>query len=472
MQLDELELQLVVDPDAVDAAFRRACILAALERGDDAMQAYRSILDRTPGHFGALNNLAMLMYERGARRAALQAYTLLVERHPDSAIAHTHLAKVLHDEGRADDAAAHYERAIALDPTAASAHHGLATILSERGDETAAARERRLGFTHRPVTFRQYRGGGDALRVLVLGVEGEGNVPLASFLDDKLFATASLIVEFYDSDAALPPHHVVFNAIGDADRCTLALTAANALLAQTDAPVLNPPAAILLTGRVANAERLGALEDVIAPRFAIFPRWLLERTEPSAALRASGFAFPILLRAPGFHTGQHFVKVEDDASLSKALQGLPGTAVIAIEYLDTRASDGMFRKYRVIIVDGEIYPLHVAISADWKVHYFTADMAGNAAHRAQDAAFLADPRGVLGSRAYAALERIVATLGLDYGGIDFALDGQGNVVLFEANATMIVQPPPADEIWTYRRKPVERIIKAFQAMLRNRAATE
>ena len=83
----------------------------------------------------------------------------------------------------------------------------------------------------------------------------------------------------------------------------------------------------------------------------------------------------------------------------------------------------MFRKFRVMFVDGRLYPLHLAISPDWKVHYFTADMAQSDANRRRDAEFLADMASVIGPRGMAALERINATLGLDYGGIDFAVNG-------------------------------------------------
>jgi len=469
MQLDELELTLVLDPDALDKSFERACILGALGRTDDAMHAYRDVLHQRPDHFGALNNLAVLLLDRGSLRSALQAYRLLVARHPESAIAHSHLATVLRDAGDADEAIEHFQRAIEIDPTTGSAHHGLASIFSERGDEQAAARERRLGYTHRPVTFGRFRGDGEPVLVLVLGVESEGNVPTKSLFDNRIFAVASLLVGFYDAESPLPPHDVVFNAIGDADRCALELTAAETLLARTDAPVINAPSTVLLTGRVANGDRLGAIPDVITPRFAIFPRWLLDRTEPAAVLAANGFSFPLLLRAPGFHTGQHFVKVDQLADVSKALNGLPSNAVIAIQFLDTRNADGAFRKYRMIIVDGEMFPLHLAVSNDWKVHYFSADMIDNPEHRAEDAAFLEDPRGMIGERAYAGLEKIVQTLALDYGGIDFSIDPSGKVVLFEANATMIVQPPPPEAMWNYRRKPVERIITAVHTMLRDRA---
>jgi hypothetical protein len=468
MQLSELDLELVLDPDALDKAFERACILGALGKFDEAMHAYHDVLRRRPEHFGALNNLAVLLNERGLQRSSLHAHEMLVERHPDSAIAHTHLASVLHDAGRSDEAVAHFERAIAIDPTTASAHHGLASIFSERGDEQAATRERRLGYTHRPVTFGRFRGEGDPVRVLLLGVDGEGNIPTKSLFDDRIFAIVSLLVGFYDAEQALPPHDVVFNAIGDADRCALELTAANALLAHTRAPVINPPGNVLVTGRVANGERLRELEDVITPRFAIFPRWLLDRTQTAAALEASGFGWPLLLRVPGYHTGQHFLKVETAGDAAAALASLPGTAVIAIAFLDTRGKDGSFRKYRVITIDGKIFPLHLAVSRDWKVHYFSADMVDNPEHRAEDAAFLEDPRGVIGERAYAALERIVATLALDYGGVDFSLDADGRVVVFEANATMVVQPPPPDAIWDYRRKPVDRIITAVHEMVRTR----
>src|ERR1700679_1294806 len=61
-------------------------------------------------------------------------------------------------------------------------------------------------------------------------------------------------------------------------------------------------------------------------------------------------------------------------------------------------------KYRVMMIGGKIYPLHLAISRNWKVHYFTSDMADKPDHRSEEAAFLADMPAVLGDKAYRALE--------------------------------------------------------------------
>jgi hypothetical protein len=147
------------------------------------------------------------------------------------------------------------------------------------------------------------------------------------------------------------------------------------------------------------------------------------------------------------------------------VEQLPGQEITVIEFLDARGADGKVRKYRAMMIDGQIYPLHVAISSQWKIHYFTAEMAERADHRAEDAEFLENMAGVLGERAMEGWRGFKSTLGLDYAGIDFGLSAGGDVLLFEANATMVVNPPEADERWAYRRPAVERIFAAVRRML-------
>jgi hypothetical protein len=121
-----------------------------------------------------------------------------------------------------------------------------------------------------------------------------------------------------------------------------------------------------------------------------------------------------------------------------------------------------------MIIGDRIYPLHLAISRQWKVHYFTADMADDSDHRSEDAAFLGDMAAVLGGKAITALERIGGELGLDYGGVDFGIGPDGDVLLFEANATMVVNRPESDERWSYRRAAVTDILDAVRAMILSR----
>jgi hypothetical protein len=179
--------------------------------------------------------------------------------------------------------------------------------------------------------------------------------------------------------------------------------------------------------------------------------------------------FRFFFGSPGFHGGEHFVRVEAGEELTDAVRELPGDDLLVMQYLDACGPDGNSRKYRVMMVDGKLYPLHLAVSSDWKIHFHTADMADSPEHRAEDAAFLADMYGVLGPRAVLALQEIQKTLGLDYGGIDFGLSAEGDVLLFEANATMAVVVPDKDPCWDYRRGPTEKIYTAVWQMLQERA---
>ena len=159
------------------------------------------------------------------------------------------------------------------------------------------------------------------------------------------------------------------------------------------------------------------------------------------------------------------MRVERAGDLAASIADLPGDELLAIQLLDARGSDGLFRKYRVMMIGGALWPLHLALSPDWKVHYFSAAMAENADARLEEARFLADMPGVLGANAMAALGAIAERLGLDYGGVDFGLSADGEVLLFEANAGMVIQPPAPEPIWDYRRAPIGRALEAVRALL-------
>ena len=218
------------------------------------------------------------------------------------------------------------------------------------------------------------------------------------------------------------------------------------------------------------ARRLRAVPHVITPRTIALPRDILAGPDGVSSIANRQFTFPLLLRSPGYHTGRNFILVETAAELSAAAGGLPGSELLVIEYLDARGKDGNARKYRVMMIAGRIYPLHLAISQKWKVHYFTSDMADRPDHRTKEAKFLSDMPAALGARAIAALEGIRDALGLDYAGIDFGLGPDGDLLLFEANATMVISPPTSDERWAYRRTAVSTILDAVVAMIMNKSA--
>ena len=462
--LRDLNARIASDPGAVSPRFERACLLAEMGRTPEARDAYLDLLAREPSHRLALNNLGTVLHSAGHRTAARTAYAEAVARHPGDPMSHVNLGNVLHESGDFSSAREHYETALRLDPGHAEAHQGLANVLAELGDEERAQWHRRKAFEGRPALELPYRGAAPPVSLLLLVSSRGGNIPTRNLLDDRVFQIFVVLPEFFDPKVPLPPHQVVFNAIGDADRAAPALAAAQSVVALTAARVINQPAAVLATGRADHA-RLSRLPGVVAPATVSLPRELLSSPDAAATVARHGFRYPLLLRTPGFHTGRHFLLVENPAALAAAVAALPGRELTVIEFLNARAADGKVRKYRVMMIGGELYPLHVAISSHWKIHYFTADMAERADHRAEDARILENIPEVLGPRAMEALAHIQATLGLDYAGIDFGLSATGDLLLFEANATMVVNPPEPGERWAYRRPAVERIFAAVHIML-------
>ncbi|MEA2739865.1 MAG: hypothetical protein QOH05_3172 [Acetobacteraceae bacterium] len=425
---------------------------ALVTAGDDeaAKLAYLDVLHADPAHCGALIELGALAYAGGFVSAALGAYRQAVRCHPGDKIARAGYAMLLSEAGDAVSARSHYRAALAIDPDLPSAHQGLARLLTEAGED--GGEHWRKGFVGHAIARRRYRGTGTGVPLLLLVAAVGGNVPMQRWIDDRVFAVTAIHADFFDPDDPLPPHAMIVNTIGDADLCDHALASAERIVARCTAPVINPPAAVRATTRENNARRLAALPDVIAPRITRLSRLSAPR-------------FPLLLRAPGYHTGQFFVRVETPDTLDRKAASLPGGEPLAIEYLDARGPDGMARKYRVMAIGGRLYPLHLAISADWKVHYFTAGMAADSAFRAEERRFLDDMPAVLGARAMAALAGLQAVLGLDYAGVDFAVAADGRLLLFEANATMAIIPPSDDPMWDYRRPAADSALTAARGLL-------
>jgi tetratricopeptide (TPR) repeat protein len=465
--IERIDALIAADPDAIALRFARACALHDLGRNVDAERAYLEVLAREPTHFGALTNLGTLLHVAGNRDVARALYTKAAIEHPDEPIGCVNLGNALVEAGETDAAIAAYERAFTIVPGYANAHFALSLLYRSLARDDEARRHHQLAFAKASVAVAPALATDHPVDLLMLVAANGGNVVTAPLIDRANVRTYTLVVEGYRDDMELPPHHVVFNGVGDADRATAALAMAAKVVERSGAPAINLPAHVSATRRADVTARLGQLPGVIAPRTE-----LIRRADVTAAgLAAAGFTYPLLMRSPGYHTGQHFVWVGSAAELPALRDALPGGELLVIAFLDGRGLDGNYRKYRVLFIDGRLHPLHLAVSRDWKVHYFSADMAERPDHRDEEAAFLADMPGVLGARTMAALERINAELGLDYGGIDFGRDAAGNVLVYEANATMAVFPAPPDPCFAYRRPAIARVLAAAHELVRARAVT-
>ena len=430
--------------------------------GDDeaARMAYMEVLRSDPTNIDALIELGNVALAGGFRSAAKTAYAEAIRHHPGNAVARVNLANLLRADNEATAAKLQYEAALAIDAHLHEAHQGMAWVLKDI-DRDAAERHLQMGFLGRALVTKPYRGVEAGIPLLLLVCARGGNIPTDLWINDRRFTIHAIYPEFYDPRVALPKHALVVNAIGDADLCAVALSRCEAVLAESRAPIINRPVRVQATGRAEIARRLGAIPGVIAPN--------IDTMASRAILGAENLEFPVLLRRPGFHTGEHFIYVANRRELPMAIEALSAAEeLLLISYLHARGADGMWRKYRVMFIDGVLYPLHLAVSAHWKVHYFSSAMAQNPLFREEERRFLEDMPAALGATAMTALRQICATLALEYAGIDFGMAADGSILLFEANATMVVFPPSRDAMWDYRRRTIDNVLEAAGRMLLKR----
>jgi glutathione synthase/RimK-type ligase-like ATP-grasp enzyme len=453
---------------SISELLREGVFMERAGKVKEAEEAYRELLRQEPLHMLGLNQMGSLLFALGRTLEARRCFEQATAHYPRNPMSLVNMGNLLLKSREVREAHSVFEAALRADVECRPAHAGLSVTLAELGEPERAAPHQRLAFQNRCVIPTPYRGTQPPIVVLDLVATVGGNVRTSEFLTDRVFKRLLMATEFYESTMDLPPHHIVVNSIGDADIADAALVIAEEVLKRSGGPYINHPAAVRATSRCAIAEGFSDVADVVTARTVLMPREALAESAIERTMMEQRFVFPVLLRSPGFHGGDHFVKVEDASGIAAAVANLPGEQLLMMEYLDARGRDGKTRKYRVMMVDGKLYPLHAAVSSNWKIHYFSAEMADNPEHRAEDAAFLDDLPGVIGPRAMAALEKIQSVLGLDYGGIDFGLSESGEVLLFEANATMVVLIPDEGAKWDYRRPAVEAIYKAVWTMLRNR----
>ncbi len=458
--LRDLERAIDAAPEALDTRFYYASFLRDHGRLDEAIAIFERVLAAAPDHVATLVVLGVVLARCGRRldaRATFERAVALDGTHNGAAV---NLANLLAlDEP--ERAGALFASVLARDAGFAPAHRGLCSLAAARGDLAVAARHRAAGYAGGPFGRRPYVGEAMPHSVLALVSTDGGNVPLDVFLDERVFLVHEVYVEAYRGET-LPPHELIVNAIADADRGASALALAAQLTNGSRVAVVNAPQRVAASGRVANAQRLGGLSDVVAPAAR-----RLGREAPAAG------AFPLIIRAPGLHMGRGMILVNDLREIDAARRELgERDDLIAIEYVETRSADGAWRKYRVMTIAGVLYPLHLAIAHRWDVHYFSAAMTESAEYRAEEARFLTDPRAALGSRAWDALGRVRDALGLDFAGIDFALTAGGQIVVFEANAAMTPLRPDPGAQFAYRHASSDDIAAALRRMFVSRVAVD
>jgi hypothetical protein len=157
---------------------------------------------------------------------------------------------------------------------------------------------------------------------------------------------------------------------------------------------------------------------------------------------------------------------EDVRASFELVPGLVGPMMAG--NVDYRGADGLFRKYRIALVDGRPYACQMAISDRPIVHHHDAGMRESAEKRAEEARFFMDFDEGFAFRHAAALRALCEHLGLDYFAIDCAETSDGKLLLLDVDVAMIVHSMDPPQLFPHRPAQMRRVRDAFRAMLRRK----
>ncbi len=309
------------------------------------------------------------------------------------------------------------------------------------------------------------------VRLLAIVTTGElmANTPLEFLLQGS---RVSLDLLYIGPDTppptALPEHDLLFIAVGESDRTQPLLAELEKGITPWCCPVLNPPANIARLSRNGSCALLGALPGIDLPNTVRIDRQRLTAVgqgEVSISQIIGDGDFPLIVRPVDSQAGRGLSKLDSSADIAVYLEGQPEAEFYVARFVDYRGPDGLFRKYRIVFIDGRPFVAHMAVSEHWMVHYLNAGMGEDDARREEEARFMATFDEGFARRHASALGAIVDRVGLDYFGIDCAETPDGDLLIFEVDSALVVHAMDSIETYPYKRPQMEKLFAAFQRML-------
>ena len=295
------------------------------------------------------------------------------------------------------------------------------------------------------------------------------NTPLDFLLEGSDVALDLLYVSMeMPFPASLPEHDVLIVAIGQSDQNQPLLEQIGRLVKYSPRPVLNTPDRITHLSRDAVSSLLKSAPGIEIPVTARIDRQCLQqicRGEKSITALLEDGNFPIIVRPVGSHAGKGLARIDSQAAIVGYLDTMPENEFYVARFVDYRGPDGLYRKCRIVLIDGQPFACHLAISDNWIIHYEKAGMKENAARRSEEERFMADFDEGFARRHREPLRVIGERIGLDYLVIDCGETLEGNLLFFEADNLGFVHAMDPVDIFPYKQPQMRKVFSAFHAML-------
>lgn len=309
--------------------------------------------------------------------------------------------------------------------------------------------------------------------IRLLAIMGPGdfmtNMPIDFLLHESDIALDMLYVgPGGELPQSLPDHDVIFVALGESDENLPLLAEIGKRLKDWPRPVLNRPEAAAGLARDGAYLRLSSSPGIAMPITVRIARQTLEqigRDERPLVAVLEGGSLPVIVRPVGSHAGRGLVKIDHGSAIADYLRELADSAFYVSPFIDYHSADGLFRKYRVVLIAGRAFACHMGISEHWMIHYLNAGMTESADKRAEEARFMADFDTDFGCRHDEAFRAIAKCMELDYLVVDCAETKDGRLLIFELDSGAVVHDMDPVDLFPYKQPQMRKVFSAFRQML-------
>ena len=306
-----------------------------------------------------------------------------------------------------------------------------------------------------------------ALKLLAIMGPGEvmANTPIEFLIEDSDIALSYLFLgEGLPVPSQIPDHDVAFVAVCESDRSQFLLKHLDEIMHHWPKPFINMPSQIAQLSRDRVSEKLASAKKMVTSHAR-----RVSRLETVNLINSGLDCFPMIARPVNSHAGQGLAKLDDGVQLSKYLNSQDSDEFFLAPFIDYRSDDAMYRKYRVAVIDGVPFAVHMALSQHWMVHYLNADMLHSQKNRDSEAEFMRDFDTDFATQHRVALQEIDRRMGLDYYSIDCANTPDGKLLVFELDSGAVIHSMDPVELFPYKTPQMKLVFEAFQQMLRRRA---
>lgn len=357
-------------------------------------------------------------------------------------------------------------------PADASAWMDLSVLMQATGRREQALEIQSAAIALNPV-YRRIFGDGKGPKVAVLVTPGDmmANTPVDFLMEGS---NAVLFYVYLDADTPIMPDlpHVdaAFLAIGPSSANRPVLANVERLLAAWQGPrvVNGRPTRIDALTRDGVAAMLAGVPSILAPATHRVARpMMLDLAAGKASLRdlAPAASWPLVIRPAETHAGEGMGRLEETGDLAAYLARETTQDYFLSPFVDYSGADGLYRKQRVVFIDGRPYASHMATSDHWIVHYLSADMLARPERRREEQAWMETFDTSFARRHAEAFSGLCDAIDLDYFGIDCAEMPDGRLLVFEADVAMIVHDMDSQAVFPYKKPAMRKLFAAFQAAL-------